>query len=196
MNNKLNTKDLINVGIFTALYLVAMIIVSGIVVVPILQILMLPIMALICGPIYLLYIAKVGKPFSVLITGFIGSLFVGLLVYSNVQCFLINMFFVILAEIIVNIGKYKNMKLNYLSYIVMSFWPIGEAGLPWIATKYFHELSVISGYSEEWASGVDALATPLNLVLMIIATIICAIISIQFSNKMFKKHFRKAGLIK
>lgn len=195
MKTNLNTKDMINVGIFTALYLIVIIAVSGIVVLPILQILMMPLMALFTGPVYLLYIAKVGKRYAIIITGLLGSSIVGLLVYANVYCFLVNMLFVILAEIIAGMGKYKNAKLNQLSFIVMSFWTIGEAGLPWAAGKYFYDLSISTGYSVEWADGVDALATPLNLVLMILAVVICAMISIWFSNKMFKKHFKKAGIV-
>ena len=192
---KLNSKDLINIGIFTAIYLGVNIFISGLTVVPIMQIIMMPLMALVTAPIYLLYIAKVGKLGAITIMGLIGSIIVGLLVYGNIWCFLVNMFFVLVAELIAFLGKYKSDKMNNLSYIVMSFWAIGEAGLPWIAGKYFHELSVASGYSEEWASGVDALATPLNLGIMIVCVIICALISIGFSKKIFKKHFQKAGIV-
>ena len=192
---KLNSKDLINIGVFTAIYLLVIVAISGIVITPILQILMMPLMALFTGPIYLLYLAKVGKFGSIMITGVLGSALVGLLVYGNVYCFLVNMLFVIVAEFIALAGKYKNNKLNQLSFIVVSFWTIGEAGLPWVAGKYFYDLSVASGYSVEWADGVDALATPLNLGLMIASVLVCSIISILFSNKLFKKHFKKAGIV-
>lgn len=192
---KLTSKDLINVGIFTAIYLLVIVAISGIVITPILQILMMPLMALFTGPIYLLYLAKVGKFGTIMITGVLGSALVGLLVYGNIYCFLVNMLFFIVAEFIAAAGKYKNNKLNQLSFIVVSFWTIGEAGLPWVAGEFFHNLSVASGYTEEWASGVDALSTPLCLVLMIVAVIVCSIISILFSNKLFKKHFKKSGIV-
>lgn len=192
---KLNSKDYINIGIFTALYLLATIAVSGIVVVPILQILMLPIIALVCGPIYLLYILKVPKFGALTITGIIGSALVGLLVYANVYCFIINISIFLLAELVAYLGKYKSRKLNNLSYIIASFWAIGEAGLPFFYGKYFYDLSVKSGYSVAWAQGVNDLATTTNLLLMILATVICAIISIKFSESIFKKHFKKAGII-
>ena len=192
---KLNSKDLISVGVFTAMYLLVIIVISGLVITPVLQIMMMPLMALFTGPVYLLYLAKVGKFGSVMITGLLGSAIVGLLVYGNVYCFLVNMIFFVIAEFIAFAGKYKNNKLNQLSFIVVSFWTIGEAGLPWAAGKYFYDLSIKSGYTVEWADGVDALATPLNLGLMIAGVIVCSIISILFSNKLFKKHFKKAGLV-
>ena len=192
---KLNSKDLINIGIFTAIYIALMIIVSGFVITPVLQLLMMPVMALLGAPVYLLYIAKVGKFGAITITGFLFSALVGLLVYANVYCFLVNFVFFVIAEIIAFIGKYKSKKLNMLSYIFAMFSTIGEAGLPWVAQEYFHELSVASGYSEEWASGLDKLATPLNLALMIGGTVICAIISCVFAKNIFKKHFKKAGIV-
>ena len=192
---KLNSKDLISVGVFTAMYLLVIIVISGLVITPVLQIMMMPLMALFTGPVYLLYLAKVGKFGSVMITGLLGSAIVGLLVYGNVYCFLVNMIFFVIAEFIAFAGKYKNNKLNQLSFIVVSFWTIGEAGLPWAAGKYFYDLSIKSGYTVEWADGVDALATPLNLGLMVAGVIVCSIISILFSNKLFKKHFKKAGLV-
>ena len=192
---KLNSKDLINIGIFTAIYIALMIIVSGFVITPVLQLLMMPVMALLGAPVYLLYIAKVGKFGAITITGFLFSALVGLLVYANVYCFLVNFVFFVIAEIIAFIGKYKSKKLNMLSYIIAMFSTIGEAGLPWVAQEYFHELSVASGYSEEWASGLDKLATPLNLALMIGGTVICAIISCVFAKNIFKKHFKKAGIV-
>ena len=192
---KLTSKDLINIGIFSAIYIGVLVFISGLVITPVLQILMMPVIALFTAPIYLLYIAKVGKFGALTITGLLGSLLVGLLVYGNIYCFLVNFAIFFAAELIAYAGKYKNKKLNNLSFIVASFWVIGEAGLPWVAGKYFWELSLASGYSKEWADGVVALATPTVLVLMIIGTIICGFISIWFSDRMFNKHFKKAGII-
>ena len=195
MKTKLNSKDLINIGVFSAIYIVLNVIISGFVITPILQFIMMPVMALLCAPVYLLYIAKVGKFGAITITGLLFSALVGLLVYGNIYCFLVNLLFFVIAEFVAYLGKYKNIKLNALSYIFAVFSAIAEAGLPWVARNFFYDLSIASGYSKEWASGVDALATPLNLGLMIITIIVCAIISVLFSNKLFKKHFKKAGII-
>lgn len=190
-----SSKDMINIGIFTTLFLLVNITISGFVVVPILQYVMMPVMALCSAPVYLLYITKVKKFGAIIITGLISSTLIGLIVYGNVLCFLVNMMFFIIAELIAYKGKYISSKLNNLSYIILSFFAIGEAGLPWTAPVYFHTLSVNSGYSLEWADGVIALATPTSLIIMVVATILCGIISIIFSNNMFKKHFIKAGII-
>ena len=192
---KMNSKDLILVGVFSAIYILLNVIISGFVITPVLQILMMPVMALLGAPIYLLYLAKVPKVGAITILGLFFSALVGLLVYANIYCFIVNITFFIIAEFIAMIGEYKNKKLNGLSYVFAVSSAIGEAGLPWVAGKYFYDLSISSGYSVEWAQGVSNLATIQNLLIMIGLTLICALISVQFSNKMFKKHFKKAGII-
>ena len=193
--NKLTSKDLITIGIFSAIYIATLVIISGFVIIPVLQIAMMPVMALVTGPIYLLFLARLGKFGGILIMGFLTSALVGLLVYGNVYCFLVNMLFFVLGEVIAFIGKYKSDLCNGISFIVSSFSVIGEAGLPWVAGKYFYDLSIKSGYTQEWASGVDALATPFNLGIMVVATVICGVFSILLAKSMFKKHFKKAGII-
>ena len=194
MEKKLTSKDLINIGVFSAIYIILNVIISGFVLTPILQLAMLPVMALVCAPVYMLFIAKVQKFGAILIMGLLFSALVGLLVYGNIYCFLVNLLFFVVAEVLAYMGKYKNKKLNAISYIFAVSSAIAEAGLPWVSGKYFYDLSVASGYSVEWAEGVDKLATPINLLIMIGLVIVCGFISVAFSNKMFQKHFKKAGI--
>ncbi|MEO0599485.1 MAG: MptD family putative ECF transporter S component, partial [Chloroflexota bacterium] len=80
MFNDLTTKDLITIGIFSAIYLVAYIVLSSVLFTPSLFILMLPIGALLLGPVYMLYIARTQKLGALTITGILTALVAGLLV--------------------------------------------------------------------------------------------------------------------
>ena len=191
----MNSKDLINIGIFSTLYLVANIICSSLVIVPIMQIVMLPLAALICAPIYLLYIAKVGKKGSILALGLIYSTVSGLLVFGNVFCFLVNLIFFLFSEGIACIGKYKNEKLNNLSYMVAIFSTLGEVGILWYDFDYYYSVTVASGYSVEFAKGLEAFTSLRVFSLMVVATIICSLFSIWIAKRLFNKHFKKAGII-
>lgn len=193
--DKLQGKDFIFVGIFTAIYLAITVTISAFAVLPILQILVPPLCALLSAPVYLLYLAKVGKPYTIIILGLISSAFVGLLVYGNIFCFLVNMVFFILAELIARSGGYKSFKMNASSYFVASFWTMGESGTFWLFKDYAAELSLNGGYSQEWVDGVAQLSTPLSFVLVLVAIGVAALISIAFAKSMFKKHFKKAGII-
>lgn len=192
---KFTSKDLINIGIFTILYMLLAMVVMSVAFTPVLQILTMPIFALVSAPIYLMYIAKVGKVGAIAIMGIICSAVSGFFAFGSVACFLACLIFFIFAELIAFAGKYKNKKLNSLSCIVVSFWTIGVAGLPWTAKEFFRKVTLEGGYSEEWLQGVEALATVPILIYIVIAMIICSILSILFANKLFKKHFQKAGLV-
>ena len=189
---KLNTKDLINVGIFTALYLVASCFPSAIRFVPFLHLAMAPLVALITAPIFLLYLAKVPKPFAITICGVICSSLVGLLVYANIYSFIICLMIFLLAEFVAYLNKYKKFKM---SFYIASFWTLGVGGISFFFPNYFIELSVNGGYEKVWAEGCVAISTPLNFILVILATIICSFISIKFTERLFKKHFKKAGIV-
>lgn len=193
--DKLQGKDFIFVGIFTALFLAITVIVSGVAVLPILQILVSPICALLCAPIYLLYLAKVGKPFAILILGFICSAFVGLLVYGNVFCFLVNMVVFMAAEFMAGRGGYESFRFNALSYFIAAFWTMGESGTFWFFKDYAAEVSLSGGLTQEWVDGVSRLATFTSFTLVMIGIGVAALLSIAFANQMFKKHFRKAGIV-
>jgi energy-coupling factor transport system substrate-specific component len=193
--SKLQGKDYIFVGIFTAIYLAITVLISAFAVLPILQILVPPLCALLSGPVYLLYLAKVGKPYTIIILGLICSAFVGLLVYGNVFCFLVNMVFFVAAEFIARSGGYKSFKTNAISYFVVSFWTMGESGTFWFFKDFAAELSLNGGYTQEWVDGVAQLSTPFTFIIIMAAIAVAALISIGFARSMFKKHFKKAGII-
>ncbi len=194
MSNKLKTSDLITIGIFSAIYIITYVIFSSVLFTPFLFMLMMPIGALLLGPVYMLFIARTQKPGAITILGFLCATIAGLLVYGNILVALVNFTFFVLAELCAYIGKYKSNMWNTISYCAASLWVIGQQGAWWVAKDWIRELTIASGYTAEWADGFLALTTPLNLALIIVATFICAIISSFIANRMLKKHFVRAGI--
>ena len=194
MENKLTTQDLITIGIFSAIYIIAYVVLSGVLFTPVLFMLLLPIGALLMGPVYMLYIARTQKLGAITIMGFLCAALIGFLVYGNILIALVNLGFALLAELFAYLGKYKSFKWNTISYCFMSLWVIGQLGGYWAARDWIRELTITSGYPASYADGLLALATPLNLVLLIIGTIISAIVSASIANGMLKKHFVRAGI--
>ncbi|MEM7331386.1 MAG: MptD family putative ECF transporter S component [Chloroflexota bacterium] len=194
MKINLQTKDLITIGIFSAIYLVIYIILSSILFTPFLFFIMMPIGALISAPIFMLFIARTQKFGAITIMGLLGGLIAGLLVYGNIYIALFNFGCALAADLLAYQGRYKSFKWNTISYCVMSMWAFGQQGAYWVAREWMRELTITSGYTAEFADGFLALATPLNLVIIIVLTIICAIISSYMANRMLKKHFVRAGI--
>ncbi len=192
---KLEVKDFVSIGIFSALFIVFVVIVSILQVVPILSLGMPAMVALFTGPVYLLFVARTGKPFAITIMGLIVSLIIGLLFFGSIYIFLFNLAFFAVADIIASLGKHKSYTINLISYIVLSLWVFGESGAYWVAQDWMLEKTVQSGYTPESANAIFAMATTTSLIITIIITLAFATISGLIAKAMFKKHFKRAGIV-
>ena len=193
--NKFTSKDLINIGIFTLLILVVASVAPILGAIPGMYLMRTPVAALLCGPIYLLYVAKVKKPFCITITGVICAVLMGLVSFGSIPMFLINLACFILAEIVASIGKYKSMLFNSLSYLVLGFWTLAQDGAFWYMKDFMIEYSLSAGIGEDWLNMVLGLLTVQNLIMVLVLTLISSLLSVVFSRFLFRKHFKKAGLV-
>ncbi|MEL6981470.1 MAG: MptD family putative ECF transporter S component [Actinomycetota bacterium] len=195
MSPRLSTRDLITIGIFSAVYLVGYVILSSVLFTPWLFILLLPVGALLMGPVYLLFVARTQTPFAITTMGLLAALIAGLLVYGNVLIAVVNLGVAVIADAIAFAGRYRNLTLNVVSYVVMSFWVVGQVGPMWVARDWWRDLTVNSGYSADFADGSLDLATPLTLTILVAATIAAALVSSFAARNMLDRHFRRAGLV-
>jgi len=114
----LSVKDLVTTGIFSALMLVftmagGMFFAAN----PILTFYMPMGCALLCGPVYLLLVAKVHKRWSITVLGVIVGFFF-FVTGMHWSMALGNAGMGIIADITAGFGNYKNKKLNALSYML------------------------------------------------------------------------------
>lgn len=189
-------KDLITVGIFSAIYFVVNFIfmVSG-GIHPILWILMPGTIALFAGVPYMLMIAKVQKPGAVflmgLITGLIyfatGQFTVVILIFMVVSCFL--------AELTRYLTKYNSLSGNYLSYIFFSYGMVGSPLPIWLFKESFLAQISEQGLPADYVAAVEALSSDWMLIVLFVAPAVGAIIGAIIARALFKKHFEKAGIV-
>ena len=196
---KITSKDLINLGVFTLLSLVVTVFAFGITLTPVIQFSRMAINALLSAPIFLLFVAKTGKPFMISIMGVICSVLISGLMFGGAVYAVVTFIFFLAAELIAYLGKYKNFKLNQLSYIVCSFWTFGPYGIWWYDTEHAYQLAKssydsIQGY-EGFADQILVLINPTTLIITLALTLLASIVSIFFAKRLFRKHFKKAGLV-
>ena len=195
-SRKMQGKDLITVGIFSAIYFVVNFIfmVSG-GIHPILWILMPGTIALFAGVPYMLMIAKVQKPGAVflmgLITGLIyfatGQFTVVILIFMVVSCFL--------AELTRYLTKYNSLSGNYLSYIFFSYGMVGSPLPIWLFKESFLAQISEQGLPADYVAAVEALSSNWMLIVLFVAPAVGAIIGAIIARALFKKHFEKAGIV-
>ncbi|EPY2305940.1 MptD family putative ECF transporter S component [Clostridium sporogenes] len=192
--NKLQVKDLINIGIFTAIYFVAMFIVAATIgMIPVLYLFLPTVIAVVCGVIYMMFMTKVKKKGMILIM----STIIGLLMFftGHMWTTLFSCIFLgIIAEVFTSIGKYKSTKFTIMGYCAFSCWPVG-AFLPiWFYRDiYFKHMETSAG--QAYANAIKEITPPWILIVIIIAAIIGGLIGGIIGKKILKKHFIKAGIV-
>ena len=188
-------KDIITVGIFSAIYFVinfAFMLLSGLH--PLLWILMPGLIAIFAGIPFLMMCTKVPKTGAVVLMGFItaliyfvtGQFTVVILIAFAVSC--------ILAELCRICSHYRSFRGNALA----SVFSLGMIGSPlpvWIMRDSFLAQISQQGMPEAYVSTLAALTSPGMIVVLVGAPIIGAILGILLAKGMFRKHFEKAGIL-
>lgn len=198
MNNQTSTKkskNLVSAGVFIALYFVVFMI-FGMCCMPIppLYLCMMSLIALVSAPIYMMLLAKAPMHGPIFIAAILPCLF--LLLQGNIWIVIIGGVVAgLLAEVIAGMGNFRDAKLNALSYVVFSlnlicgFLPI------WVMRDYFFADTQERGMSADFCTKLEAMTPIWVLFAMIIGTVICALLGVFISKKLFKKHFEKAGMV-
>ncbi|HOH86256.1 MptD family putative ECF transporter S component [Ruminococcus sp.] len=195
-NGKMKGKELITVGIFSAIYFainLVFMVLGGLH--PIIWILMPAFIALFTGVPYMLLCAKVPKIGAIMLMGLItgiiyfatGTFTVVILVAFLLAC--------ILAEAIRYMTGFRSSVGNLLSYVAFSVGMIGSPLPIWLFRNDFLAQIKEQGIGEHYVQVLDDLATGKMLVIMIILTIVCAFIGAAVAKVLFRKHFEKAGIV-
>lgn len=192
----LKGKDLISIGIFSAIYFVInfiFMLLGGLH--PLMWILMPGLIALFTGIPFMLMCAKVQKFGAVLIMGII----TGLLYYVTGQFTLIILItFVIacaLGEIARRVTGYGSFKGNTLAFVCFSLGMVGSPLPIWLMRDSFLAQITEQGMPQDYVSTLAALSSPVMLVVLVAAPIVGALLGAVITKGMFKKHFQKAGIV-
>ncbi|MCB2340540.1 MptD family putative ECF transporter S component [Clostridium estertheticum] len=194
--NTLQIKDLVTIGIFSAIYFVVNLIVmicGGIT--PIIWIFMPAIIGLLCGVVFMLMTAKVQKFGPVFIMAIIttiiylatGQFTVILLITFGVSS--------IIAEFVRRGFGYQSFIGDLLAYVVFSLGMIGSPLPIWLFGDSFFNSIVEQGMSASYVEGLKIYTSTGMLAAMTISTVILALIGGLIGRSMLKKHFKKAGIV-
>ena len=194
MNNKLQAKDLINLGLFTVLYFVL----GCCVAIPIGFIpIFLPVLgalwALITGIPFMLFLTRVKKFGMVTLMAILSGLLMGFtgMGYWGVP---LGVVFGLLGDLILKSGNYKSAKKSLIGYAVFSLWMIGTY-VPMYFMVEASRASFAASFGDEYADRVMSVMPTWSIVLVIAGIFICALLGGLLGKTLLKKHFVKAGIV-
>ena len=193
--NKLQVKDLIMIGVFSALYFVLNM-VGG------MPFAMNPILtfyqpigsAFLSGIIFMFLIAKSPKRGTITIlavimcilrfaTGMHWAMGVGTLIAG------------IIAEIIAGSKNYKNKTMNMLSFGIFALGDIGTFVVYFINPESWSNTMIKKGTDISYIESMNAAAANWMIYVIVIGTFLVALLSAWIGMKLLKKQFEKAGIV-
>ena len=188
----LTGKDLINVGIYTAIYLAVVFVIGATNAIPITYPISMVIIPLIAGIPMMLYYTKIEKFGMLTITGAILAIFFYLSGYTWI-CVAFLFPTALIADIILKVGGYKKFGVIVISYMIYALGMLGGPANLWFAGESYWD-GIRESMGEQYAEQLSSYMPSWMLWVGIILVIIGATLGALLGRKMLKKHFVKAGI--
>ncbi|NCD09206.1 MAG: Trep_Strep domain-containing protein [Negativicutes bacterium] len=192
-SNKINTKDLINIGIYFAVYLVVVFVTGMLNMIPFLYPLLMFVWPILGGIPFMLFLTKVQKPGMLFIMAVLLGAFMFISGYTWVPL-ISSAISGLIAEFILRAGKYKKFKFMALSYSVFSLWALGCVLPMWVLAD-----SYMAGVRENMGNQyTDALMTYMPSWMAFAGAVLLmagGLVGALLGRKMLNKHFKKAGIV-
>ena len=194
-NRKLTGKDVIAIGIYSAIYFVLNFAVMMTGFIPLLWILLAGTTAILTGIPFLLMAVKVPKPGAILIMGFITAILYYVTGQFTVLLLITMLIACVLSEAYRYITKYAlKFKDLAVSFILFSYGMVGSPLALFVYRESF--LAQISEtMSQEYVTAISSYITTPRLILLLISPIVGGFVGALISKGIFKKHLRKAGVV-
>ena len=194
-NRKLTGKDVITIGIYSAIYFVMNFAAMMTGLIPLLWILLPGTVAILTGIPFLLMVVKVPKPGAVLIMGLITAFLYFVTGQFTVLILITMLIACVVSEAYRFITKY-NLKFSNL-VVAFILFGYGMAGSP-LALFVYREsfLAQISEtMSQEYVVAISSYITTPMLILLLVSPIAGGFFGALIAGGIFKKHFKKAGIV-
>lgn len=192
-NKKLTVKDLINIGVFTALYFVTFFVVSFVGYIPILLVLLPVICSIVAGIPFMLFLSKTKKFGMVTIMATILGL-LSMVMGRPWLVVLIALASGICADLILKAANYKSVKACVFASGVFSIWMMGMALPMFFGYRDNYLAGLVSGYGQAFVDTIAKLTPDWMFFALIALCFVGGILGGLLGSAVLKKHFKKAGM--
>lgn len=185
-------KDLINIGIFSAIYFVIVFIVAMLGMIPVFLPLLSVLVPLIGGIVFMLFLTRVNKFGMIWIMSIIMGIMM-LLTGMSWPPLAISVVSGLIAELVYRSGNYQSASKAVLTNGVFSLWVAGNyLPLFFDAKSYWASRQ---NYGQDYIDAVTKLMPAWMCPVTFIAAFVCGIIGGLIGRRLMKKHFEKAGIV-
>ncbi|PXX68646.1 energy-coupling factor transport system substrate-specific component [Nocardia tenerifensis] len=191
---RLHPKDLVNIGIFGALYIVTIGIFNLLEFInPLVTLVGSAASIVAAGVPFMLFLTRVRRAgmvtvFAVIVGGFMA------LIGSPAICLVIAVAAALVAEVLLWVGRYRSRRLSVLAYAVFSVWFAGLFLPMFYAREEFLSSPYMDGMGADYIEQLDSLLSPAVLLAFDLSLAVFGLIGGALGVRLLDKHFRKAGL--
>lgn len=191
--NRINAKDLINVGIFAVIYGVVCMTVSMLGFIPIFIPLLAVLIPFLGGIPYMLFLTRV-KKFGMI---WIMAVIMGILMFvggMGTIALPTSILFGLAADLISRSGGYISVKKSVLGHGVFAMWMVGNF-IPIVINREAYTATLIAGgYGREYADALMKLMPDWILPVLLACCFVFGILGGLLGRALLKKHFVRAGI--
>ncbi|MBE6023280.1 MAG: Trep_Strep domain-containing protein [Cellulosilyticum sp.] len=190
-NSKLQGKDLVHIGIFTAIYFVVVFAVAMLGYIPIFIPLLCVLVPIIGGIPFMLFLTKVKKFGMIMIMSIIMGILM-LLTGMGYHCIYVGAISGLIAEVIYKSGNYRSSSKAIMTCGFFSIWVWGNF-IPFFIDieGYF---ATRKEFGQEYADALTSLMPIWMMPTLIIAAFVSGLVGGYLGKMALKKHFKKAGI--
>lgn len=193
---KLTGKDLINIGIYTAILFVLNFVAMFTGIIPVLWIVLPGTTGILTAIPFSLMNLKVRKPGAILIMGAVVALLYFVTGQFTVLLLLTFAIGCVLAELVRFLFHYRDTFVSLtISFIAFCFGMVGSPLPIWLYGDSFFEQIAANGMTQDYIASLKNFTSAGFMVMMLISPIIGGALGMLLSRTLFKKHFKKAGVV-
>ena len=194
-NRRMTIVDFMTIGIFFVINMVVGVIIAFIGITPITYVMITPLQAIILGIPMMLFFSKVRKPGMLLVfeilTGLV-SILLGLGPFVLVS----GVIMALIGEFVLYTGGYTSAKRSVIAYALMSLTSTAAYIPLFFATESYLASDVKGRYGDDYLQGLTEIGhMSWVFAVIIVGTFLCGILGGVLGQRIFNKHFRRAGIV-
>ncbi|MBC6447506.1 MptD family putative ECF transporter S component [Actinokineospora sp. HBU206404] len=190
----MSPRDLINIGIFAALYLATVGVLNALEFIGPLATLVSIVVSIIAGGVpFMLFLTRVKHAGMVTVFAVIVNAFM-LLIGSPAIALVLGVLLALVAEALLWLGRYRSRKLSVVAYAVFSMWFAGLFLPMFYAREDYLSGEYMQSMGQEYRDALDAFLSPGVLAAFDLSTFLFGLIGGVLGLRLLDKHFRKAGI--
>lgn len=192
-SNKLQGKDLINIGIFAAIYMVITFAIAMLGYIPIFMPLLAVLVPLAGGIPFMLFLTKVKKFGMIWIMALLMGIFM-LITGMGSYAIFTSAVFGLLADLVARSSNYKSTTKSVIATSLFSAWVWGNFLPMFVNQNYFTNLA-LNGYGQDYADKLQSYCPLWMCPTLLVAALVSGFIGGLIGKALLKKHFVKAGIV-